>query len=551
MIIATGISMQFGARPLFENVSVKFGGGNRYGLIGANGCGKSTFMQILGGDLEPTAGSIAVDANERVGKLRQDQFGYENERVLDVVMMGHAEMWAAMRERDEIYANPEAGEDDYMRAADLEAKYAEYGGYTAEARAGELLLGLGIPIGQHGGPMSAVAPGWKLRVLLAQALFGDPDILLLDEPTNNLDINSIRWLEDVLNQRNSTMVIISHDRHFLSSVCTHMADVDYGNIRIYPGNYDDYMEASTMARQQQQNANARAKDRIADLEDFVRRFRAHKAKARQATSRLKQIDKLKVEDVKPSSRQYPFIRFLVDDKEKLHRLAVEVEGLTKGYEAGKPLFKGVNLAIEAGERVAIIGPNGAGKTTLLRCLLSGLQDGGYAAQAALAADAGRVKWAEKARVGYCAQDHAADFEAEDSLVEWMGRWRREDRGDDDQIVRATLGQLLFSGDETKKSVKVISGGEGQRMAFGRLVLQLPNVMLLDEPTNHLDMESIESLNGALEKFTGTLIFVSHDREFVSSLATRILELKPGEDGGPAQIVDYRGSYDDYLAKLAG
>ncbi len=551
MIIATGISMQFGARPLFENVSVKFGGGNRYGLIGANGCGKSTFMQILGGDLEPTAGSIAVDANERVGKLRQDQFGYENERVLDVVMMGHREMWAAMRERDEIYANPEAGEDDYMRAADLEAKYAEFGGYTAEARAGELLLGLGIPIAQHGGPMSAVAPGWKLRVLLAQALFGDPDILLLDEPTNNLDINSIRWLEDVLNQRNSTMVIISHDRHFLSSVCTHMADVDYGNIRIYPGNYDDYMEASTMARQQQQNANARAKDRIADLEDFVRRFRAHKAKARQATSRLKQIDKLKVEDVKPSSRQYPFIRFLVDDKEKLHRLAVEVEGLTKGYEAGKPLFKNVNLAIEAGERVAIIGPNGSGKTTLLRCLLSGMQDGGYAAQAALAADAGRVKWAEKARAGYCAQDHASDFEADDSLVEWMGRWRREDRGDDDQIVRATLGQLLFSGDETKKSVKVISGGEGQRMAFGRLVLQMPNVMLLDEPTNHLDMESIESLNGALEKFTGTLIFVSHDREFVSSLATRILELKPGEGGGPAQIVDYRGSYDDYLAKMAG
>ena len=551
MIIATGISMQFGARPLFENVSVKFGGGNRYGLIGANGCGKSTFMQILGGDLEPTAGSIAVDGNERVGKLRQDQFGYENERVLDVVMMGHAEMWAAMRERDEIYANPDAGEDDYMRAANLEAKYAEFGGYTAEARAGELLLGLGIPIAQHGGPMSAVAPGWKLRVLLAQALFGDPDILLLDEPTNNLDINSIRWLEDVLNQRNSTMVIISHDRHFLSSVCTHMADVDYGNIRIYPGNYDDYMEASTMARQQQQNANARAKDRIADLEDFVRRFRAHKAKARQATSRLKQIDKLKVEDVKPSSRQYPFIRFLVDDKEKLHRLAVEVEGLTKGYEAGKPLFKGVNLAIEAGERVAIIGPNGSGKTTLLRCLLSGMQDGGYAAQAALSADAGRVKWAEKARAGYCAQDHAADFEADDSLVEWMGRWRREDRGDDDQIVRATLGQLLFSGDETKKSVKVISGGEGQRMAFGRLVLQMPNVMLLDEPTNHLDMESIESLNGALEKFTGTLIFVSHDREFVSSLATRILELKPGEGGGPAQIVDYGGSYDDYLAKLAG
>ncbi len=293
MIVASGIAMQFGAKPLFENVNVKFGGGNRYGLIGANGCGKSTFMKILGGDLEPTAGSVAIDSIERVGKLRQDQFAFETERVLDVVLMGHKEMWQAARERDAIYANPESTEADFMRAAEFEAKYAEYGGYTAEARAATLLLGLGVPAAQHEGPMSAVAPGWKLRVLLAQALFGDPDILLLDEPTNNLDIHSIRWLEDILNARSSTMVIISHDRHFLSSVCTHMADVDYGNIRVYPGSYDDYMEATTLARQQQENSNARAKERIAELEDFVRRFRAHKAKARQATSRRKMIEKLK------------------------------------------------------------------------------------------------------------------------------------------------------------------------------------------------------------------------------------------------------------------
>src|SRR3954468_18321585 len=253
MIVTSGISMQYGAKPLFENVSVKFGGGNRYGLIGANGSGKSTFMKILGGDLEPTAGSVAIDSGERLGKLRQDQFAHENERVLDVVLMGHAEMWEAMRERDAIYANPEAGEAEFLCAAELEAKYAEYGGYTPQGRAGQLLLGLGVPLEQHGGPMSAVAPGWKLRVLLAQALFGDPDILLLDEPTNNLDIHSIRWLEDVLNARSSTMVIISHDRHFLSSVCTHMADVDYGNIRVYPGSYDDYMEAVTLARQQKEN----------------------------------------------------------------------------------------------------------------------------------------------------------------------------------------------------------------------------------------------------------------------------------------------------------
>jgi ATPase subunit of ABC transporter with duplicated ATPase domains len=539
MIVASGIAMRFGAKPLFENVNVKFGGGNRYGLIGANGCGKSTFMKILAGELEPTAGTVAIDASERVGRLRQDQFAYEGERVLDVVLMGHAEMWQAMRSRDAIYADPEATEDDFMRAAEFEAKYAEYGGYTAEARAAALLLGLGVPAAQHNGPMSAVAPGWKLRVLLAQALFGDPDILLLDEPTNNLDIHSIRWLEDVLNSRSSTMVIISHDRHFLSSVCTHMADVDYGNIRVYPGSYDDYMEASTLARQQQQNANARAKERIADLEDFVRRFRAHKAKARQATSRMKQIEKLKVEDVKPSSRQYPFIRLLVDEKEKLHRLAVEAKGLAKTYD--RTLFQKVDLSIEAGERVAIIGPNGVGKSTLLRCLLPENFSG------RLKSDAGSVKWAEKARVAYWPQDANEEFTADEPLTEWLGRWRRKERGDDDQIVRATLGQLLFSGEEAKKSVKVISGGEGQRMMIGKLVLDMPNVMLLDEPTNHLDMESIESLNGALDKYPGTLVFVSHDREFVSSLATRIIELKPGEDGKPATLVDFRGSYEDYLA----
>jgi ATPase subunit of ABC transporter with duplicated ATPase domains len=515
VIVASGIAMQFGAKPLFENVNVKFGGGNRYGLIGANGCGKSTFMKILGGDLEPTAGTVAIDANERVGKLRQDQFAYENERVLDVVLMGHAEMWQAMRERDAIYADPQADEAAFMRAAECEAKYAEYGGYDSESRAAALLLGLGVPTAQHDGPMSAVAPGWKLRVLLAQALFGDPDILLLDEPTNNLDIHSIRWLEDVLNARSSTMVIISHDRHFLSSVCTHMADVDYGNIRVYPGSYDDYMEASTLAKTQQQNANARAKERIADLEDFVRRFRAHKAKARQATSRMKMIEKLRPEEVKPSSRQYPFIRFLVDPKEKLHRIAVEAKGLFYGK---------LDLSIEAGEKVAIIGPNGVGKTTLLQNLI-------------------KAKWAEKARVGYWPQDAAEEFAADEPLTEWMGRWRRKDRGDDDQIVRATLGQLLFTGDDAKKSLKVISGGEAQRMIIGKLVLDMPNVMLLDEPTNHLDMEAIESLNGALEKYTGTLVFVSHDREFVSSLATRIVELKP--DGSH---VDFRGSYDEYLER---
>jgi len=538
LIVTSGISIQFGAKPLFEGVSVKFGGGNRYGLIGANGSGKSTFMKILGGDLEPSAGSIAIDANERLGKLRQDQFGYEEQRVLDVVLQGHAEMWNAMRERDAIYANENASEDDYMKAADLETKFAEFGGYTAEARAGELLLGLGVPIAQHNGPMSEVAPGWKLRVLLAQALFGDPDILLLDEPTNNLDINSIRWLEDILNTRQSTIVIISHDRHFLNSVCTHIADLDYGQLKVYPGNYDDYMLASTQVQAQKLAANAKAKDKVAELQEFVRRFSANKSKARQATSRARQLEKIKIEDIKPSSRQYPWIRFEFDEKEKLHRQAVEVKKLTKGYVKGKPIINNLELTIAAGERVAIIGPNGVGKTTLLRSLLP-VEKGG------LAPDHGEAKWAEKAQIGYGAQDHAADFPTDMSLADWITQWRKP--GDDDQVVRSTLGRLLFSGDDIKKSVKVISGGEEQRMVFGKLMLQMHNVLLLDEPTNHLDMESIESLNTGLDKFKGTLIFVSHDREFVSSLATRIIELKPAEkEGDPAIIVDYQGNYEDYL-----
>ena len=527
MLSTANITMQFGPKPLFENISVKFGDGNRYGLIGANGCGKSTFMKILGGDLEPSAGNVMLDPGERLGKLRQDQFAFEEMRVLDVVMMGHTEMWAAMSDRDAIYANPDATDDDYMKAADLEAKFAEYDGYTAEARAGELLAGVGIPIAQHQGLMSSIAPGFKLRVLLAQALFSNPDILLLDEPTNNLDINTIRWLEDVLNQRNSTMIIISHDRHFLNQVCTHMADMDYGTLKVYPGNYDDYMLASTQARAQQMAANAKAKEKVAELQDFVRRFSANKSKARQATSRAKQIDKIKIDDFKPSSRQNPFIRF--EGEKKLHRLAVETQSISKAYD--HPLFKNFSIAVEAGEKIAIIGANGAGKTTLLRCIggdLCGLQP-----------DSGLVKWAENANVGYMPQDPTEEFAAEKNLTDWMGEWTQE--GDDDQAVRSILGRLLFSGDDVKKIVKVLSGGEKGRMIYGKLMLGRHNVMLMDEPTNHMDMESIESLNIALEKYAGTLIFVSHDREFVSSLATRVLEIK--EDG----IVDFQGSYEDYLS----
>ena len=535
MITTSNITMQFGVKPLFEKVSVKFGEGNRYGLIGANGSGKSTFMKILGGDLEQTSGEVAIENGLRLGKLRQDQFAYEDQRVIDVVMMGHTEMWAAMSERDAIYANPEASEDDYMHAAELEAKFAEYDGYTAEARAGELLMGVGIPVEQHAGPMSEVAPGWKLRVLLIQALFSNPDILLLDEPTNNLDIATIRWLENVINERNSTMIIISHDRHFLNQVCTHMADLDYGKISIYPGNYDDFMEASTQARERQSAANAKAKERIAELQTFVRRFSANASKAKQATSRMKLIDKLKPEDVKPSSRQYPWIRFDFDEKEKLHRQAVEIENLSFAYEGGeRKLFNNLDLAINAGDRIAVIGENGVGKTTFLKLLMGELQP-----------QFGTIKWTEKAKRGYYAQDHADDFKSDTNLTDWIAGYAREtaSEGDDvETLIRGTLGRLLFSGDDVRKAVKVISGGEQGRMIFGKLMLMKNNVLIMDEPTNHLDMESIESLNTALDKFKGTLIFVSHDREFVSSLATRVIEIRM--DG---TLVNYLGTYEEYLA----
>jgi ATPase subunit of ABC transporter with duplicated ATPase domains len=533
MLVANNITMQFGAKPLFENVSVKFGEGYRYGLIGANGAGKSTFMKILCGVLEPSAGNVSKDVNERMAYLRQDQFAYEDQRVLDVVLQGHEEMWACMQERDAIYANPEATEDDYMKAAELEVKFAEYDGYTAEARAGELLLGVGIPIDKHNGPMREVAPGWKLRVLLAQALFANPDILLLDEPTNNLDINTIRWLEDVLNERNATMIIISHDRHFLNQVCTHMADLDYGKITTYAGNYDDFMEASTQARERQANANAKAKERIAELQTFVRRFSANASKAKQATSRLKLIDKLKPEDVKPSSRQYPWIRFEFDDKDKLHRQAVEIDSLSFAYPDCEPLLKNLSLNINAGEKIAIIGENGVGKTTLLKLL-----------QGELTPTAGTIKWAEKAKLGYFAQDHAADFASDTNLTDWISGYVRAggyEGSDVETLIRGTLGRLLFSGDDVKKPVKVISGGEQGRMMFGRMMLLHSNVMLMDEPSNHLDMESIESLNTALDLFKGTLIFISHDREFVSSLATRIIEIKPDHS-----VIDFQGNYEDYL-----
>ena len=519
--------MQFGSKPLFENISAKFGNGNRYGLIGANGSGKSTFMKILNGSLAPTAGNVSIPDNLRVGELHQDQFAFEEYTVIDTVIMGDAELARIKAERDRIYALPEMSEEEGMLVADLEVQFAERDGYSAEARAGEILLGAGIEESLHYGPMSAVAPGWKLRVLLAQALFSDPEILLLDEPTNNLDIHTIRWLEGVLNERKSTMIIISHDRHFLNSVCTHMADIDYGELRIYPGNYDDFMIASTQARERLQSQNAKKQAQIVELKQFVSRFSANASKAKQATSRARQIEKIELADIKPSSRVSPYIRF--EQAAKLHRQAVTVENLSHGYD-GEVLFSDVNMILDAGTRLAVIGENGVGKSTFLQCLTQHITP-----------LSGTVKWAENATLGYCPQDNTAEFTGSQTVYEWMSQWRQPHH--DDQIVRATLGRLLFSTEDSKKQAKVCSGGEKNRLLFGKIIMSEPNVILLDEPTNHLDMEAIESLNLSLSYYEGTLVFVSHDREFVSSLATRVAEIRNG------QLVDFNGNYEEYLSTL--
>lgn len=525
MITAANITMQFGAKPLFENISAKFGNGNRYGLIGANGCGKSTLMKIMSGELAPTSGNISVSPGDRIGTLNQDQFAFEAYSVVDAVIMGDPRLWQVKQERDRIYSLPEMSEEDGMKVADLESEFAELDGYTAESRAIELLVEAGIEESYHFGLMSEVAPGLKLRVLIAQALFSAPDILLLDEPTNNLDIYTIKWLEDVLNQRKSTMVIISHDRHFLNAVCTHMADIDYGELRIYPGNYEAYMAAATLAQEQLHSENAKKSAEIAELQSFVNRFSANASKAKQATSRAKRMEKIQLDEVIASSRQSPYITYT--QHKKLHRLALEMHNLSHGFE-GETLFTGGDILLEAGQKLAVIGENGSGKTTFLRCLVSELK-----------ANAGTLKWSENAVIGYLAQDVSNDFGTSMNLFDWMSQWRTPKH--DDLAVRAMLGRLLFSADDIAKDVKVCSGGEKNRLMFGKLMMQEINVIIMDEPTNHMDMEAIEALNKALKAFDGTLIFVSHDREFVSTLATSIIEVKNNT------LNYFQGCYDEYLS----
>ena len=525
MITTANITMQFGSKPLFENISAKFGNGNRYGLIGANGCGKSTFMKILSGKLTPSSGNVSMAPGTKLGILSQDQFAFEEFSVVDTVIMGDRELWEVKQERDAIYSKAEMSEEDGMRVADLETQFAEMDGYTAEARAGDILNSAGIDESYHFGLMKEVAPGKKVRVLLAQALFAEPDILLLDEPTNNLDIYTISWLAEELNKRKSTMLIISHDRHFLNSVCMHMADIDYGELRVYPGNYDDYIQAAMLVQEQLHAENAKKSAEIEELQSFVARFSANASKAKQATSRARRLEKIELAEVKASSRRKPYIVF--NQHKKLHRLAITLEELGHSYP-DLPLFDNANLLLEAGQRLAIIGENGAGKTTLLKCLVNDIEP-----------TAGSYKWAENAAIGYIPQDNAKYFAEDITMFEWMSQWRSPKH--DDLQIKGMLGRLLFTSDDFNKRVQVCSGGEKNRLLFGKLMLQDINVLVMDEPTNHMDMESIEALNNALYKFDGTVIFVSHDREFVSSLATQIIEIKD------KKLNHFDGNYEEFLA----
>ena len=525
MLTVSDVSLRFSDRKLFDDVNIKFTKGNTYGLIGANGAGKSTFLKILSGDIEPTTGNISLGPDERLSVLRQNHFDYEEERVIDVVIMGNEHLYNIMKEKDAIYMKPDFSDEDGVRAAELEGEFAELGGWEAESEASQLLQNLNIPENLHYQNMSELSNGDKVKVLLAKALFGQPDVLLLDEPTNGLDIQSISWLEDFLIDFENTVIVVSHDRHFLNKVCTHMADLDFGKIKLYIGNYDFWKESSELAAKLLADRNAKAEEKIKQLQEFVARFSANASKSKQATSRKKMLDKIELEEIVPSSRKYPFINFKAE--REIGNDLLTVENLSVKID-GEVILDNISFILRPGDKTALIGQNDIQTTALIRAIM---EDIDYE---------GTVKWGITTSQSYLPKDNSKDFSNSESILDWLRQFASKEE-DDNTFLRGFLGRMLFSGDEVNKPVNVLSGGEKVRVMLSKLMLLKSNVLILDDPTNHLDLESISSLNDGLKNFKESIIFASHDHEFIQTLANHIIVLSKN---GVIDRIDE--TYDEFL-----
>ncbi|HEW5538790.1 TPA: ATP-binding cassette domain-containing protein [Streptococcus pneumoniae] len=525
MLTVSDVSLRFSDRKLFDDVNIKFTEGNTYGLIGANGAGKSTFLKILAGDIEPTTGHISLGPDERLSVLRQNHFDYEDERAIDVVIMGNEKLYSIMKEKDAIYMKEDFSDEDGVRAAELEGEFAELGGWEAESEASQLLQNLNIPEELHYQNMSELANGEKVKVLLAKALFGKPDVLLLDEPTNGLDIQSITWLEDFLIDFDNTVIVVSHDRHFLNKVCTHMADLDFGKIKLYVGNYDFWKESSELAAKLLADRNAKAEEKIKQLQEFVARFSANASKSRQATSRKKMLDKIELEEIVPSSRKYPFINFKAE--REIGNDLLTVENLTVKID-GETILDNISFILRPDDKTALIGQNDIQTTALIRAIMGDID---YE---------GTVKWGVTTSQSYLPKDNSADFAGGESILDWLRQFASKE-DDDNTFLHGFLGRMLFSGDEVNKPVNVLSGGEKVRVMLSKLMLLKSNVLVLDDPTNHLDLESISSLNDGLKNFKESIIFASHDHEFIQTLANHIIVLSKN---GVIDRIDE--TYDEFL-----
>lgn len=525
MIATNGVTLQYGQRRLFENVSITFSPGNCYGLIGANGSGKSTFLKILSGEMESTAGEVTVKPGARISTLKQDRSAYDEYPALTTVIMGHEKLYNVMREKDALYAKPDFSEEDGIRVSELEGEFAEMDGWNAEADAAKLLSDLGIPENLHDRYMKQLEAGQKVRVLLAQALFGNPDILLLDEPTNQLDVETCLWLEEFLYHFENTAVVVSHDRHFLDKVCTHIADIDFGKIQLYPGNYTFWARSSQLAMRQKQEANKKIEEKRRELQDFIARFSANASKSRQATSRKKILENLTVESIKPSSRKYPYVNF--ETERDAGNDILNVQDLSVSIDR-QVMFRGLNIHADKGDKIVFMGRNDLAKTALFQVLMGEARaDGGY------------FKWGASTSRAYFPKDSGKYFDVDLNLIDWLRQYSKEK---DENFIRGFLGRMLFSGEESKKKAGVLSGGEKVRCMLARMMLAGANVLILDEPTNHLDLESITALNEGLERFKGTVLFSSHDHQFIQTVANRIIEVAPGG------CIDIHGTtLDDYLA----